>query len=370
MASFVNPLLLGQSAATTGAGRDFLRRPDPAAPADAPGFAQHLAAAQTAAPPATTEAAKAPDKAASQTDLSSARIDRSAAAVEEDSDFSFSDFMDTLNPLQHIPVIGTIYRELTDDTIKPVARIAGDIMYGVLIGSAAFSAVGAIVSGIVEQESGQAPDVMLADALFGSDQQTPPSDAQPAPTMLAQADQAAPPPSASPAAAEGVKTASTPATTKAPFGGVMDVAASQHRPLQAAPQVVAQNADGTYASRIGNVIYTSPAMRNAARVAVQQANQATPQPSAKAVSLNEARNIAALTGAPAALSLPGAEARNNPTLGSLIQNPQMPTDAAKGNKLPPDLVRDMMLMALDKYKSTAGLAPSEMKIGEGGNPIN
>ena len=286
--------------------------------------------------------------------------------MEEDSDFSFADFMDTVNPLQHIPVIGTIYRELTDDTIKPVARIAGDIMYGVLIGSVAFSAVGAIVSGIVEQESGQAPDVMLADALFGSDKQTPPSNAQPAPTMLAQADQAAPPPSANPAAPEGIKIASAPATTKAPFGGVMDVAASQHRPLQAAPQVVAQNADGTYASRIGNVIYTSPAMRNAARVAVQQTNQ----PPTQATSLAEARNIAALTGAPAALSLPGAEAKNNPTLGSLMQNPQMPTDAAKGNKLPPDLVRDMMLMALDKYKSTAGLAPSEMKIGERGHGVN
>jgi len=45
-------------------------------------------------------------------------------------DFTFDDFLDIINPLQHLPVIGTIYRALTGDQIKPATRILGDIAYG------------------------------------------------------------------------------------------------------------------------------------------------------------------------------------------------------------------------------------------------
>ncbi|MDP6473864.1 MAG: hypothetical protein QF894_03030 [Alphaproteobacteria bacterium] len=31
--------------------------------------------------------------------------------------FGFDDFLDLINPLQHIPIISTIYREITGDTI-------------------------------------------------------------------------------------------------------------------------------------------------------------------------------------------------------------------------------------------------------------
>jgi hypothetical protein len=33
-------------------------------------------------------------------------------------DMDFWDFVDIVNPLQHIPVVNTIYRELTGDTVK------------------------------------------------------------------------------------------------------------------------------------------------------------------------------------------------------------------------------------------------------------
>ena len=39
--------------------------------------------------------------------------------------FTFFDFLDIINPLQHIPVISTIYRSLTGDKIDPGSRIAG-----------------------------------------------------------------------------------------------------------------------------------------------------------------------------------------------------------------------------------------------------
>jgi len=49
-------------------------------------------------------------------------------------DFSFHDFLSIVNPLQHIPIVSTIYRALTGDTIKPVERLAGDSLYGGLWG--------------------------------------------------------------------------------------------------------------------------------------------------------------------------------------------------------------------------------------------
>ncbi|MBT5663730.1 MAG: hypothetical protein HOJ06_00205, partial [Rhodospirillaceae bacterium] len=38
---------------------------------------------------------------------------------------TFGDVLDIINPLQHIPVVSTLYRELTGDEISPGARMAG-----------------------------------------------------------------------------------------------------------------------------------------------------------------------------------------------------------------------------------------------------
>ena len=48
--------------------------------------------------------------------------------------FSFHDLLSIVNPLQHIPVISTIYRAITGDTIKPFDKIAGDTLYGGVLG--------------------------------------------------------------------------------------------------------------------------------------------------------------------------------------------------------------------------------------------
>lgn len=62
---------------------------------------------------------------------------------------SFGDLVDTLNPLQHIPVVSSLYRELTGDTISPQARVAGGALYGGPIGLVAsvFDAAVEAVSG-------------------------------------------------------------------------------------------------------------------------------------------------------------------------------------------------------------------------------
>ena len=43
--------------------------------------------------------------------------------------FTFLDFLDIINPLQHFPVIGTLYRELTGDTFDPGSRVLGSTLF-------------------------------------------------------------------------------------------------------------------------------------------------------------------------------------------------------------------------------------------------
>src|SRR5580698_4111685 len=47
----------------------------------------------------------------------------------------FHHLLDVVNPLQHLPVIGTIYRAITGEHIGPVEKIAGDTLYGGLWGA-------------------------------------------------------------------------------------------------------------------------------------------------------------------------------------------------------------------------------------------
>jgi hypothetical protein len=48
--------------------------------------------------------------------------------------FSFHDLLDAINPLQHIPIVSTIYRAVTGDTLGNAARVVGDGLYGGVIG--------------------------------------------------------------------------------------------------------------------------------------------------------------------------------------------------------------------------------------------
>ncbi|NVK18672.1 MAG: hypothetical protein HWE30_08260 [Methylocystaceae bacterium] len=54
-----------------------------------------------------------------------------------DDGMSFWDFVDMINPLQHIPVVSTAYREMTGDEIDPGSRLAGGTLYGGPLGLAA-----------------------------------------------------------------------------------------------------------------------------------------------------------------------------------------------------------------------------------------
>jgi hypothetical protein len=73
--------------------------------------------------------------------------DAKQAAPATHHGFSFHDFLSIINPLQHLPIVGTIYRAITGEKIGVPERIAGDALYGGLWGAisgvanAAFEAV-------------------------------------------------------------------------------------------------------------------------------------------------------------------------------------------------------------------------------------
>lgn len=62
-------------------------------------------------------------------------ITPSAATTQTVSQNSFlDDVLDVINPLQHIPVVSTLYRAATGDKIGDLERVAGDTLYGGLMG--------------------------------------------------------------------------------------------------------------------------------------------------------------------------------------------------------------------------------------------
>jgi len=75
----------------------------------------------------------------------------------------FSTLLDIINPLQHIPLVSTLYRELTGDQIEPAARLVGGAVFGGPIGFASATA-----NVLIEQASGD--DVLgHALAMFSDD---------------------------------------------------------------------------------------------------------------------------------------------------------------------------------------------------------
>lgn len=71
--------------------------------------------------------------------------------------FSFGDFLDIINPLQHIPVVSTIYRMVTEDEIGPGARVVGGALFGGPLG-----VLGAGVAAVFEETSGASVEQHLS----------------------------------------------------------------------------------------------------------------------------------------------------------------------------------------------------------------
>tara|TARA_R110002110_G_scaffold415612_4_gene651951 strand:+ start:26919 stop:27749 length:831 start_codon:yes stop_codon:yes gene_type:complete len=86
-----------------------------------------------------------------------ARIGGGAKGEGGEEEGFFETLLDVINPLQHIPLVSNLYREITGDEISPSARILGGGLFGGPIGLASATA-----NAIFEQASG---DDLMGHAL-------------------------------------------------------------------------------------------------------------------------------------------------------------------------------------------------------------
>lgn len=86
----------------------------------------------------------------------------------QDATVSFADVLDIVNPLQHIPIVNTVYRELTGDKISSFAQVAGSTLYGGTIGL-----ISGIVNAVLQDETGKDVGATVLAALTGDEGKSP-----------------------------------------------------------------------------------------------------------------------------------------------------------------------------------------------------
>jgi hypothetical protein len=275
-------------------------------------------------------------------------------------DMDFWDFVDIVNPLQHIPVVNTIYRELTGDTIKGVSRVIGGGLYGGVIGL-----VAGIGSAIVAETTGKDPGEHVLAMLTGSGDETP---APAGSTAIAEAT----PPTAAPAAEAAPAPASPPSAS-----------------VQPTPTPIPASTSTAMAEPAAAGEILMPAARAAApaqRLLVEPEARSFPVPKRTPgllprpvpVATGPAANIDKTPAQRAAAHLASERASAKPTASQAQAQPQgearilgqeqSQTAAWPPNgpaKVPPELVADMMMNALDKYKQGARTGTASMANGAG-----
>ena len=83
-------------------------------------------------------------------------------ALWEQEEFGFRDLIDIINPLQHIPIVATLYRHMTDDKIGALPRVIGGALWGRLGGF-----VSGLVNAFVDWFTGKDIGDHVYSALFG-----------------------------------------------------------------------------------------------------------------------------------------------------------------------------------------------------------
>ncbi len=283
---------------------------------------------------------------APQTDTKAAPSDGSTKKHGSFWDFIVGIF-DILNPLEHIPVISTIYAKITGHKISPMARIAGDTLYGGPIGAA----VG-VANVVSEKETGKdlGENVM---AMFHKKSAAPKADDG---SDLAAVTGSLP--------KVNIAWNDAPATTNAPAAipaadqnaHVALRSQQGYRPKIAPPQLVApQNAIPTPAAAPAHVRTNliSDAAKDVQAVATNNVStfptrRFNPLPPRIHVSENQ----------PSALTRPPRTATGSnaakPSLTAASAQPSLlaqeaPADAPQNQVIPPELIAQKMMAGLDKY---------------------
>lgn len=116
-----------------------------------------------------TRPAQAADTRASRSAQPPAAGPAAAAAspgkdAAEDDEFGFLDVLSMLNPLQYLPVVGSIYRSVTGDKIPETVRTVGSLVVSGLLGGVVGVAISA-ASTALQKLVGFDPDEMAQEAL-------------------------------------------------------------------------------------------------------------------------------------------------------------------------------------------------------------
>lgn len=198
-----------------------------------------------------------------------------------DNSFGFGDLLDVINPLQHIPVVGTLYRELTGDTISETARMTGGAVWG---GPAGL--VSALANTITERQTGG--DIGATALAFARGDEIGPGTTGDPATMIAEA---APAdalgtgdagPLAPPSEAVARFAAAAPAVTPASLTVAQQSTGGPPATAQA------QEFSGSAASRLNAFIQRASAVRTPAEAPVRGmvASRPGPETTTAAVQLN------------------------------------------------------------------------------------
>ena len=312
--------------------------------------------------------------------------------------FSFGALIDIINPLQHIPVVGTVYRAITGDNIGPAARIAGGSLFGGVIGLVA-SSIDAVVKEGTGRDVGQHMLAMRDDDDDAPADPTTPTGRPERDGVLYAGDFSPRPATTAPLAAPAILLASTklesakvegaklegakPESAKLESGAPQQLAAAvaatapspvaasmstiqpaaRALPVKAAPQEAANGAGGSavpFASTVstGKRVNPLPTPQSLAGdpALLRQMQSTRPQGAAIRASLSSDTSTPAsfLDYTPKNAALRGAELdqRQQTKAQEKTSAAEVPTriDPASSPQVPADLITRMN-MALEKYQT-------------------
>lgn len=297
-------------------------------------MAMTVSITESANPAGAVAAAKASSRAADPVP----RPDGGPPEVPE-SDLSFWDLLDVVNPLQHIPIVGSVYRAITGDEIRPSARVAGGMLYGGMVGL-----VASVASLAVERESGKDPGGHLL-AMMGMEPET--AEGEPGPTLAVLPDGDATPPQADEAMPDAVAALAGADSVSGPAAASLHAAAGPSEGgavlhpagrMFAVPPRIGESG-GKVFPLSSRAVASAPPTGEPAAIPVA-ATQAMQDGQGKAVAMAEAGNEA--TG----------------SSGNAAWPPGGPTP------LPREFIADAMMNALQKYERTSRLgAPGRAGAG-------
>lgn len=276
---------------------------------------------------------------------------------------SFWDLLDVINPLQHIPIVNTIYRELTGDEIGVAARLAGGTLFGGPIGFAA-----AAVNAAIESETGEDAGGHLLALFRGGNAPDAPVDE---PVMLAQAPQGQAPAQAQaqaqakPEVAPEAKTAEPnmappqPGIVQAASAVMFDVngpvvATANPPPPPPAPAASGPAASGPAASgEVSRLAQAQPARFMPVPPRLPEGTMRQPPPRLTVpVSNNGARSSVPLTGRDPVSNAPNATAVQKMLEAQGMADAKHPLLPAQGDQ---GWIAASMARSLDKYEQATQL---------------